>query len=138
MAMSVTGGDGSARYGAAHQPFDSLGDLLRGVTALLNDQDALTVQWNAEPEQYDWQLQKEGGEVALRIIYYPDQHRAPEEAQEVFAYRLPLNDLAGDLEAEVRELQARAERDVFESNWRRPFPAKELAQLTAALQAAAS
>ena len=134
MALSVSAGDGFVRYGAAHQPFDSLGDLLRGVTALLQGRDALTIQWNAEPEQYDWCLAKDGELVALQIIHYPDQRRAPKEAQEVFVYSLPLRELARDLESEARELQERAERDVFPGNWRREFPATELAQLSAALQ----
>lgn len=131
MALSVTGGDNFVCYGASCTPFDSLGDLLRGVTALLNGQDSLTVNWNAEPEQYDWHLQKDGEQIVLRIVYYSDSRRDTAEAREVFVYSLLLKELAHDVEAEVRELQARAERDVFESNWRRPFPAAELEQLSA-------
>ena len=134
MALSVSAGEGFVRYGAAHQPFDSLGDLLRGVTALLQGEAALTIQWNAEPEQYDWHLRHDSEQVALQIIYYPDQRRAPEEAGEVFVCSVPLKELARDLESEARELQERAERDVFPGNWRREFPAAELAQLAAALQ----
>jgi hypothetical protein len=134
MALSVTGGEGFVRYGASYTPYDSLGDLLDSVTALLQGQDSIIVKWETEPEQYDWHFQREGEQITLRIIYYPDHRRTRELAREVFVYSLPLIELARDIEAEVRELQERAERDVFESNWRREFPTAELAQLSAALE----
>jgi hypothetical protein len=132
MALAVWGGGAEVRYGAAHAPYDSLGDLLRGVAALREGAETLTVKWNTEPEEYDWHLRKCGEAVELKIVRYPDHRRAAGESSEIFAYKVPLPELCRVVEAEVRELQARAERDVFESNWRRPFPVAELSALAAA------
>ena len=133
MALAVRGGGAEVRYGAARAPYDSLGVLLRGLKALLEGQTALTVKWNAEPEEYDWHFTVDGEQITLAINYFPDHRRAAGESREIFVHSLPLKDLCRAVEAETRELQARAERDVFASNWQRPFPAPELAELSAAL-----
>jgi hypothetical protein len=129
MALAVWGGGAEVRYGAAHAPYDSLGDLLRGVAALREGAESLAVKWNTEPEEYDWLISRQGEAVELKIVRYPDHRRAADESSEIFAYRVPLEEFCRAVEAEARELQARSERDVFESNWRRPFPKQELAAL---------
>ena len=69
---------------------------------------------------------------SLRVVRYPDHRRRAREV--VFTARGPKAEVCRAFWRELRQLRRRADVDEFEQNWRRPFPRRELAQLTAALR----
>ncbi|HVF49963.1 MAG TPA: hypothetical protein VNA19_07745 [Pyrinomonadaceae bacterium] len=122
--------------GVSHAPYDSLRDLIAGLSALVaHEGRAAHVRWNCEPEEYDFHLATEGAQVEFTVTRYADHRRRRSDSRTVFAARLPTLDLCLAFWRELRELGRRSEVDVFRENWRREFPQTEMQELTRLLRA---
>ncbi|MBA3243517.1 MAG: hypothetical protein H0T60_20020 [Acidobacteria bacterium] len=119
----------------SHAPYDSLRELIEGLTALLEGAGSVVVRWNAEPEEYDFELKAEGDDtLSLRVVRYEGHRRAPAGKRTDFNWRGPRVEACLPFWHELRSMRARSETDVFEQNWRRAFPLRELRGLTEALK----
>jgi hypothetical protein len=119
----------------SHAPYDSLRELMDALVALLGGARAAAVRWNAEPDEYDFELKAEGGDaLSLRVVHHEGHRREPSRARSVFACRAPRAEMCLPFWRELTEMRARSETDVFEQNWRRKFPARELRRLTEAME----
>ncbi len=136
MSMRLRAGGESLVAVMSHAPYESLHDLIRGLTALLADGGAgFTVKWNAEPDEYDFEFETRGGEVELRIVHYTGHRRALDSRSVVLTFRGPRAEVCQPFWRELKRLRDRRETDVFEQNWRRAFPEEELQEFTQALKA---
>lgn len=135
VSLSLKAGDREFVDAMSHQPYDSLNDLIRGLTALVGDRRPFTVRWNREPEEYDFRVEAAGDEVDLRVVRYQNHRRLKGQSREVFALRAPLHDFVIPFWKELRQLRRRSETDVYEQNWRRPFPHDELREFNRAVKA---
>lgn len=121
--------------GVAHAPYDSLHDLIEGLTALAGEGRAFEVRWNCEPEEYDLHVTPaENEEVELRVTRYPDHRRRQAMRETVFSHRAPKMEICLAFWRELRELHRRSDEDVFDKNWRRPFPQQEMQEFTRVLR----
>lgn len=118
----------------SHAPYDSLRDLIRALTALLKGRTPEVVRWNAEPEEFDFELGARGRTAELRVTRFRDHRRAAGTRQLVFSCRLPPLGLCLPFLEELRGLRGRGDEDVFEKNWRREFPEAELREYARALR----
>jgi hypothetical protein len=136
MSMRLRAGTGREFVAVmSHQPYDSLRELIDALTALLGGARAASVRWNAEPEEYDFELKAEGeGDLSLRVVHHRGHRREPSRARAVFACRASRVEMCLPFWRELSEMSARSETDVFEQNWRRKFPRRELRRLTDALK----
>jgi hypothetical protein len=114
----------------AHAPYDSLRDLIAALAAVLDGDCELIVNWNGEPDEYDFRFASRGDHLHLEIIHYPDHRKLPETAATVFTYRGPKADACRAFWEELRDLRSRAGRDEFDRQWRRAFPEREMQELT--------
>ena len=114
----------------AHEPYDSLRDLIKSLSTVLEGDRELTVNWNAEPDEYDFRLSSRGGELLLEVTHFPDHRKLPETAATVFSFRGPKAEVCRTFLDELRDLRSRASRDEFDRQWRRTFPERELEELT--------
>jgi hypothetical protein len=120
----------------SHVPYDSLRELIEALTALLKGEaKAASVRWNAEPEEYDFELKAEGEDsLGLRVVRHADHRRAAAGTRTAFKYSGTRVEVCMPFWRELVEMSARSETDVFERNWRRAFPLRELRRLTEALR----
>ena len=119
----------------SHAPYDSLRELIEGLTALLEGAGSVVIRWNAEPEEYDFELRAEGDDtLSLSVVRYEGHRRAPAGKRTDFNWRGPRVEACLPFWRELRSMRARSETDVFEQNWRRAFPLRELRGLTEALK----
>ena len=119
----------------SHQPYDSLRELIEALVALLGGAREAGVRWNAEPDEYDFELKAEGkDEVSLRVVHYEGHRREPSGVRTVFACRAPRAEICLPFWRELSEMRERSETDVFEQNWRRKFPSSGLRRLTDAFK----
>jgi hypothetical protein len=114
----------------SHEPYDSLRDLIAALSAVLDGDCEPTVKWNSEPDEYDFRFQARGDRLQLEVIHYPDHRKLPETATTVFSFRGPKADACRSFWDELRRSRSRAARDEFDRQWRRPFPERELQELT--------
>jgi hypothetical protein len=133
MSLSLKAGEASLLMVAAYAPYDSLRDLIEGLSAMLTGSDSMTVRWNCEPEEFDFRMTARGGGsagVEFEAIRYADHRRRQKDSRTVFALRGSKMDVCLPFWRALRDLQRRVSTDVFESNWKRAFPHRELQQLT--------
>lgn len=120
----------------SHAPYDSVRALIEGLTALVAGGDErFIVKWNAEPEEYDFEFEPSGAEVGLRVVRYAGHRRAAGSRAIVFSHRGPRAEICLPFWREFKRLRDRRETDVYELNWRRAFPERELQEFTRALKA---
>lgn len=142
MSIRLRAGEHQLVLGVSHAPYDSLHDLIVGLTALLAGGESFVVRWNCEPEEYDLRVAASTGvadgadatdgsdEIELHMTRYPDHRRRPSARRIVFSHRAPRLEIGHAFWKELRELHRRSDEDVFDKNWRRPFPQREMQEFT--------
>lgn len=130
MSIGLKAGKTSFVTAVAHSPYDSLRDLILALSAFLDGENAVTVKWNREPEEYDFELHRNGGDAELSIIRYPNHRRLKKKREVVFSYKAPVIDVCESFLAALNELQSDKDVDEFDKNWRREFPEEEMRELT--------
>jgi hypothetical protein len=119
----------------AHEPYDSLRDLIKALCAALDGDGETIIKWNSEPEEFDFRLAARDESVNLDIVRYPDHRRLAESASTVFAFRAERLAACWPFWKELRDLQRRTARDEFNRQWRREFPEGEMQELTKRIRA---
>lgn len=131
MSLRLRAGEQSLVMGVSCTPGDSLRDLIKGLTAVLEGGRHVRVRWNCEPEQFDFDFAIEGDSMAqLVVTRYPDHRRDSQTGHAVFSLHTSKSDVCLTFWKELRGLERRAETDVFAQNWRRPFPRREMQEFT--------
>lgn len=128
--MSIGFNDGVKEFHTttAHTPHETaLPDLLNILTALADtesDDTDFILQWNRDPEAYDFHLYRELGNFILEIYEFPSGDRS-EQCSLVYSY---VGELKPSLDAFAKTFEQLYEdriTDEFEFNWRQPFPYSE-------------
>ncbi len=129
--MSIGFDDGASEFHTttAHAPHSrALAELLQILTNLLKDDSAngeYVVQWNRDPEEFDFRFVRETENVALEIYQYPTGERETNERELVFTHYGKIEDVCHTFAETFSQLYADRETDEFEFNWRQPFPFKQ-------------
>ena len=130
MSLRLRAGEQSLVMGVSCSPEDSLLDLIKGLTDVLEGNQHVKVRWNCEPEQFDFDIATEGDMAQLIVTRYPDHRRDSHVGESIFSLHTTKSDLCLPFWKELRGLERRAETDVFAQNWRRPFPRREMQEFT--------
>ena len=130
MSLRLTSDDESFVTVVSHEPYDSLRDLIEALSEVLASDGDATVKWNAEPDEYDFQMGTKGDGFRLDVVHYPDHRRLKEVSTIVFSFRGSKPDACRAFWKELRDLHSRTEQDEFARQWRRQFPEREMQELT--------
>ena len=129
--MSVGFGDGANEFHTttAHAPHENaLPELMQILTDLL-DESAVNkeyiLQWNRDPEAFDFRFVRDGANVRLEIYQYPTDERAAENRELRFSHHGGIKDFCAAFAETFNQLDADKNTDEFEYNWRQPFPFAE-------------
>jgi hypothetical protein len=138
MSVGFEGGGQEFHTTTAHAPHEiALPELLRILTALLDPsspQNEYLLQWNRDPEAYDFRFARSAGYVMLEIYEYPTDEREPSLRELVFSYSGELHEFCQAFAATFEQLYADRDTDEFEFNWRQPFPLKEFEKFRESLE----
>lgn len=130
MSIGLEAGNATFVTAVAHSPYDSLRDLLAALSALLRGEDNITVKWNREPEEYDFELLRKGDEAELKVVRYPNHRRLKKARETVFSHRASVVDICEPFWDALRDLHGDKDVDEFDKNWRREFPEAEMREFT--------
>ena len=136
MSIGLKAGKANFVTAVAHLPYDSLRDLINALTALLSGATAVTVKWNREPEEYDFEVHRSGDAAVLNIIRYPNHRRVKRKSETVFSHKASVVSICGSFFSALDELYKDKDTDEFDKNWRREFPGAEFRELTDRMSAA--
>jgi hypothetical protein len=128
---TLSDGDNSIEVTASYLT-DALGDLSRAVIALLRGASNARVVWAEEPGEYHWVFDRLDDRVALRVLWFLNRAStvSDERGTTVFNIECRLNDLAGQLESQLRGLLESLGSQGYEEAWvRHLFPLAEYEQL---------
>ena len=130
MSLRLSSDEESFVAVVAHEPYDSLQDLIKALCKVLSGDCETTVKWNSEPEEFDFRLAAHDEAFQLEIVRYPDHRRLPEASSLVFSFRGSRLETCSSFWKELRDLHRRTARDEFDRQWRREFPESEMQELT--------
>lgn len=126
--MSIGFDDGVDEFHTttAHAPHETalpeLLDILSTVADPAGPPRTRVLKWNRDPEEFDFEFFRDGGELLLKIYQYPTEERDNNEREVVFQHSGSVGDVLRAFEATFDQLYADRETDEFEFNWRQPFP----------------
>jgi hypothetical protein len=136
--MSIGFDDGRNEYHTttAHAPHvGALAELLETLVKLVeNENYAHTVQWNRDPEEFDFVFARNGADTVLEIIEYPTGERISGPHGKVFAHRGDAKQIAEAFYETFRQLYEERNVDEFEDNWHQEFPFEEFGKLKETLK----
>lgn len=114
-----------------YKPYDSLTDWMKTLSSLIVGEGAFTVKWNAEPEEFDFNVERKGENVWLNVIRYQDHRRFDASKATIFTFEGDLKEFCLAFWKTLENLRRDIETDEFDKNWRREFPQQEFDRLRA-------
>lgn len=137
MSIGFTGPEGEFHTTTANLPHTAaLSELLTILSDFLGGEDGERVlEWNRDPEEFDFKFSRSGDELAIGIYEYPTGDRDSGNAELVFAHRGSVREVCGAFAETFRQLFEDRDTDEFEFNWRRPFPEAEFSEFERRLHA---
>ena len=129
MSVGFNVGEKEFHTTTAHAPHENaLSELLRILSDLL-DKDLHeyheTLQWNRDPEEFDFVFSKDAKHTSLEIIEYPTKERDKQEREVVFSHQGSAKEICEAFYETFEQLYEERHADEFEQNWRQPFPLEE-------------
>jgi hypothetical protein len=138
MSIGFEGGGREFHTTTAHAPHESaLPNLLDILTDLLDkNSDGLEflLQWNRDPEEFDFWFKRRGKLVRLEIWEYPTGRRMTDKREKVFEFEGDALEVCQAFYATFAQMREDIHVDEFESNWRQPFPEKEFTKFEKSLK----
>lgn len=137
--MSIGFDDGVSEFHTttAHAPHESaLAELLNILSGLLDagpSKRSFLLKWNRDPEEFDFEFERDGDGLKLDIYQYPSDERDAAERELVFSHRGDLKEICAAFHKTFAQLREDRETDDFEFNWRQPFPHTEFETFTSRL-----
>lgn len=137
MSIGFEGGGAEFHTTTAHAPHrQALPELLAILTHLLDrnsPQNEFQLEWNRNPEEFDFHFRRDGENVNLEIFQYPTEERDTQEREKVFDFTGNVREVCEAFYATFAHMEKEIHVDEFEFNWRQPFPHREFKNLEAAL-----
>lgn len=129
MSIGFKGGAREFHTTTAHAPHEkALSQLLWILTDML-DGDTVNseyvLEWNRDPEEFDFRFARSGDRVVLEIYQYPTGERDSASRELVFAHEGNTRDVCRAFAESFNQLYEDRDTDEFEFNWRQPFPFAE-------------
>jgi hypothetical protein len=111
---------------------DALGDLIRAVRALLEGAEDARASWEEEPGEYRWIFHRNGSEVRMRLLAFPDiyDHSPDDDGQVLLDATCSLRNLGLAVAAGAQRVLDEVGLDEYQRRWiEHPYPSDDLAAL---------
>jgi hypothetical protein len=138
MSIGFDNGANEFHTTTSHAPHEkALAELLRILSDLLEENSSrneYVLQWNRNPEEFDFRFARAGENVLLEIYQYPTETRETETRERVFAHTGDVKDVCQAFAETFEQLYRDRDTDEFEFNWRQPFPFEDFARFKSKLE----
>jgi len=126
---AVADRDGELEFVVSHLT-DAPTELIVGVTrVVLGPATDVRVVFEAEPNGYRWEFDRDGSEVDMRIVAFADTAARNRPGDVLWESRQPVETLARCVLLGFDRVVADLGEDGWLGQWRRPFPRRELEAL---------
>ena len=140
--MSIGFDDGVNEFHTttAHAPHErALPELLNILTDLLDansTENKFVLKWNRNPEEFDFEFQRDGKSVNLQIFQYPTEKRETKNREKVYDFTGDILKVCAAFHQTFAQMETDRDVDEFEQNWHQPFPHQEFEKFESVLQSA--
>ena len=129
MSIGFRDGVNEFQTTTAHAPHDRALPELMTILANLADPNSTrneyVLQWNRDPEEFDFRFLRAGDSVKIEVYQYPTEERQPVERELVYSHTARVAEVCTAFAETFAQLYQDRETDEFEFNWRQPFPFAE-------------
>ena len=94
------------------------------------------LKWNRNPEEFDFEFQRDGKSVKLQIFQYPTEKRETENREKVYDFTGNILELCTAFHQTFAQMETDKDVDEFEQNWHQSFPHKEFENFESVLKSA--
>lgn len=109
--------------------------LCDALCALAEGRQPRPVVFVLEPQEFELSFRSQQNDhCSVNAVRFPDHGRDPEDGEVVFEYSGTSPEVVLSFWRALRQLQTRLPDHEFTARWREPFPANEMALLTAAVE----
>jgi hypothetical protein len=126
MSVGFENAAGEFHTTTAHAPHrNALPGLINSLADLLDetsDGQETLVQWNRDPEEFDFWLSRKNGRIKIEIWQYATGRRLGAERETVFRHEGDALEVARAFYETFEQMYRDRDTDDFEQNWRQPFP----------------
>ena len=140
MSIGFKGGTAEFHTTTAYTPHaNALTEILDGLSSLIKSgspTDEFIVMWSRNPEAFDFYFKRNAQTARIEIFQYPSFSRRETESELVFAYEGDVLEICTAFYRTFAHLRADIETDVFDQNWRQPFPHQAFERFEQTLQSA--
>lgn len=120
--------DGNLSFFASPSADDSLGDLVRALIRIMSPGTVhASVQWNAEPVEYEFRFDGDAKQTTLTVSQWPNQRRLLEKGKTVFTVKGSREEIVLPFWRALRELEDHSSESW---DWSSPFPASDMRELS--------
>ncbi|MEZ5307132.1 MAG: hypothetical protein R2684_08315 [Pyrinomonadaceae bacterium] len=134
MSVGFKSADSEFNTTTAHAPYkNALSEILSAAAAFASGEDfsELTVLWNRDPEEYEFNFESLDGVGSIEIVEYADSEK--NDGETVFSYSGNARSIASAFEATFAQMYDERDVDEFTENWHQGFPKEGLEELRRAL-----
>ncbi|MGD9629076.1 MAG: hypothetical protein AB7V18_07515 [Pyrinomonadaceae bacterium] len=87
--------------------------------------DEYLLQWNRDPEEFDFRFVRSGDDLTIEIHQYPTEDRDLKERELLYSHTGTVAETVAAFAVTFDQLYQDRDTDEFEFNWRQPFPHRE-------------
>lgn len=113
----------------SHVPYDSLGDLIEALLKLLDGYEEVRVRWNDEPVEHEFLFKVKDGKLNFEVYEVVDS-RTERNFVKRFSHVDTVPNVVRIFWRALRLMQSKQSVKEYEEQWREPFPAGKMEELT--------
>jgi hypothetical protein len=111
---------------------DALWTLTRATNGLLQGAESGRAEWEDEPGQWRWLLDRRGDQLSIRVLHFTRSTREGDEKGTLaFDATCRLSRFAGELKSQLQAQLEEVGLEGYRQRWRRDFPTTEYNNLAA-------
>ena len=107
--------------------------ILTGLLDAETGENESVLEWNRDPEEFDFRFIRDGENMTVEIREYADGERQPDSGELMFSHTGDRREVCNAFAETFEQLYADRDTDEFEFNWRQPFPFAEYATFQEAM-----
>lgn len=129
LKVELSSGDQNYSFFPSHVPYDSISELVDALLKILDGNDKAVVRWNDEPVEHEFVFEPKGDQVDFRV-YLINETIVGNAREQVFTFSESSPEMVWRFWKALRDMESKQSHEEYEKQWREPFPAWEMAELT--------
>lgn len=135
--VGVECGDFTWQFLASNSPWDSIAELADAALGMLAGQPMTQARFHIEPGAFVFRFTRTRTTSRFELLEYMDPRlRRPAHSEPIYIFEASKEAMAGAIWRSLRRLEGSVKADVYQAEWKHPFPAAAVRHLGDAIREA--